>query len=322
MSGVSAVLKKDENHKPFEFLDPFNRTLWALIVASIVLYGIFLYLTSKLCDHSREDRERLTFWRSLSIVGHAFIQQEGDFITRTVGERIIMVTWRVYSLILIATYTANFTAFLSSSIKDTGITTFGQLLNNEDMRYGMEADTSNYDFFKYSEKDKYREAYKKMKTWDTIYPLSEDIPQSLHRVTTKTAFITDDLTIRLMMKKSLCDPNIYQTEAINFEEQAFVLRRGLARKEEINKYMRQYGRTGYLTKLIVDQWQSCQSTTHVNAVGVDRLYGFFVIMGINAAVAFISPWLVSWDMTRVRIVRLWKRNCARRDLARNAIPAS
>ena len=315
-SGVSAVLLKEPaKHKPFEFLAPFDDGLWCLIAASIILYGIFLFLTSRLGETGDNNEERLTIFKSLSTVGLAFIQQEGDFTTRKIGERMIMVIWRVYSLILIATYTANFTAFLSNSIKDTGVKTFAELLNHKNMTFGLEDNTSNYDFFKYSRHDKYRKAFEDMLKWGTIYPPSNNISESLDRLTTTNALITDNLSIRLMKKENAdtCRSNIYETNPINFEEQAFVMRRGLPQKEEINRLMRNYGRSGYLTNLIFNHWPTCTPKPTPHAVDIDRLYGFFAIMGVCAIIALISPWVSSWDMTKVKMIRFFKAKCAPKD---------
>ena len=100
--------------------------------------------------------------------------------------------------------------------------------------------------------------------------------------------------------------NLYETKPINFEELSFALRPGLEEAPYINKWMRSYGRRGYLTKLIIDQWPICETEPPDHRVGIDRLGGFFIIMSVGAAIALVSPWIVLWDMTRVKIIRLCK----------------
>ena len=305
-SGVSAVmLRQSTARDPLEFLKPFRFDLWLLIVASVIIYGIFLFVTSRMGEKSKANPHILTLPKSLATIGHAFIQQEGDFTPRSLGERIIMVTWRVYSLVLIATYTATFTAFLSAGFNEKGIDTFEELLDS-DMTYGMEDDTSNFDFFRYSPYTKYRKAYDNMEKWGTIYSSFSNMTESLRRLSLNEALITDDLSVRLMRKEKGCMGDIYETKPINFEELSFALRPGLEAAPNISKRMSAYGRRGYLTKLINQHWPICPSKKPDHRVGIDRLGGFFIIMSIGAAIAMISPWIASWDMTRVKMIRLCK----------------
>ena len=307
-TGLSAVyIKNTTIIEPFNFLKPFCDSLWVTIFASAIAYGLFLYLAALLGDDAQQKREPLSLWRCLAIIGHALIQQEGDFKPRVLGERIIMVTWRVYSLIIIATYTANFTAFLSVSFKENGLKTFDEMVEllhdpNSKFRYGVERKTSNYDFFKHSNHSKFREAYKQMEEWGTLYPASTDIQQSLDRLNKTSALITDEITIDLM-KNENCEKNIYSVRPINFEEQAFAMRRGLPQKDEINKKIREYGRNGILTKLLSKHTQPCKPKQTDHRVGVARLMGYFHIMSVAAGCALISPWIVSWNMTKIKIIK-------------------
>ena len=56
-TGLSAIyLKKTHEQDIFEFTKPFKCSLWITIVASIIAYGIFLYVTAKLGDDARQNR--------------------------------------------------------------------------------------------------------------------------------------------------------------------------------------------------------------------------------------------------------------------------
>ena len=298
------MIKNEPPRDPFFILNPFNDDLWVTITFSIIFYGIALFLTARLGSWRRRggdapEREPPppSLAQSIVIIWHSFLQQEGEFQPRVIGERVIVVTWRVYSLIIIATYTANFAAFLSNSYKSKDVQTFEDLLNNDDeLKYGVEINTSNYDFFRYTDNVEYQEAFRKMEEWGTIYPPA-DIPEGIERISTTTALITDEISVSLLRSQN-CDKEIVSLKPINFEEQAFAMRMDLPQAPDINKAIRRYGRSGML---VLDSWPACERKDPDHAVGVDKLSGFFIIMSVAAICALATPWIVSWRITRMKI---------------------
>ena len=90
------------------FLEPFKEELWYLLVACFVIYSLIFYLICWANTCLLKTRNRLiSLGQSLSFFGTAFIQQESEYKPSSFGEALLSITWRVFAILMVATYTAN-----------------------------------------------------------------------------------------------------------------------------------------------------------------------------------------------------------------------
>ena len=90
------------------FTQPFTNELWGLCIASYLFYALIFYLISWTNNTLKKTRERLiSLGQSLSFFGTALIQQESEYKPSCFGEVLLSVVWRIFSILILATYTAN-----------------------------------------------------------------------------------------------------------------------------------------------------------------------------------------------------------------------
>ena len=97
----------------FNFLGPFTWSLWSLCIVFYLMYALAFYLISLANNSLLETRSRLiSLAQSLSFFGTAFIQQEPEYKPCSFGEGLLSVVWRIFSILMLATYTANLVCVL------------------------------------------------------------------------------------------------------------------------------------------------------------------------------------------------------------------
>ena len=90
------------------FLQPFTTNLWLLCVACFISYSLIFYFIIWANHSLLKTRNRvISLGQSLSFFGTAFIQQESEYKPSSFGEILLSVTWRIFSIMMLATYTAN-----------------------------------------------------------------------------------------------------------------------------------------------------------------------------------------------------------------------
>ena len=92
----------------FNFLEPFTTNLWILCVGCYIVYSLIFYLICWANTCLLKTRNGLiSLGQSLSFFGTAFIQQESEYKPSSFGEVLLSVIWRVFAILILATYTAN-----------------------------------------------------------------------------------------------------------------------------------------------------------------------------------------------------------------------
>ncbi|XP_053988095.1 glutamate receptor ionotropic, delta-2 isoform X2 [Hylaeus volcanicus] len=113
---LTALMKRPhESATGSGLLAPFERTVWILVLASLVFVGpviyFFAYIRSKLWHDPDSERFSLTscFW----FVYSSLLKQGTNIVATTDSTRMLFATWWIFILILTSFYTANLTAFLT-----------------------------------------------------------------------------------------------------------------------------------------------------------------------------------------------------------------
>ena len=106
---------EESKFDPFSFLEPFNMLVWVAIALTILFTALVYRLIQQLYDsdfNSDSEHRRLTgvhiFRTSMAAVGHVMFEP-----TRS-GERLLVLSLSFWSLIMVASYTANLAGFLIS----------------------------------------------------------------------------------------------------------------------------------------------------------------------------------------------------------------
>ncbi|XP_028156300.1 glutamate receptor 1-like [Ostrinia furnacalis] len=125
-----------EDSSIFSFLHPLSKELWVCILFSLFAVSVVLFLVSRFSPNewrivsfpdgqSSEHNEVTTtkasvvnefsFWNSMWFSLGSFMQQGSDITPRSVSGRIVGSVWWFFALIVISSYTANMTTYLTIS---------------------------------------------------------------------------------------------------------------------------------------------------------------------------------------------------------------
>ncbi|XP_026846841.1 glutamate receptor ionotropic, kainate 2 isoform X3 [Drosophila persimilis] len=169
--GISILFKVPESEptRLFSFMNPLAIEIWIYVLIAYFLVSISIYIVGKLspiewhCIHPC-DLDNITignqftmsdsFWFTIGTL----MQQSSDIYPRATSTRIISSIWGFFSLIIVASYTANLAAFLTTERMINPIENADDLATQTEISYGTLESGSTMTFFR----DSMIETYKKM----------------------------------------------------------------------------------------------------------------------------------------------------------------
>lgn len=162
--------ESSKSYSPFAFLFPFNRSLYAGILISVMLMAGFLCLLSKLSpfgirgtfflstkvdqleghqqtrlshrnkrqiQEDKKDAERgMGLNNALYFVWAALFWQTPERVPRSISARVITVAWYLAAVVFLASYTANMVAVISNHNDKKPIDSLNELMLQNRVTYG------------------------------------------------------------------------------------------------------------------------------------------------------------------------------------------
>ncbi|XP_026332731.1 glutamate receptor 1-like [Hyposmocoma kahamanoa] len=139
-----------DNWSIFSFLRPLSNEVWVCIVLSMFAVGIVLYLVSRfspyewrvvsisetpnsdnpdVTDTKTQVINEFSFGNSLWFTLGSFMQQGSDISPRSVSGRLVGSVWWFFTLIVISSYTANLTTYLTVTRMGGTVSKYEQVAN-------------------------------------------------------------------------------------------------------------------------------------------------------------------------------------------------
>ncbi|KAH8252383.1 hypothetical protein KR038_000242, partial [Drosophila bunnanda] len=169
--GISILFKvpTSEPTRLFSFMNPLAIEIWIYVLMAYVLVSICIYLVGKIspiewkyinpCDFNNITiGNQFTLSDSFWFTIGTLMQQSPDIYPRAFSTRIISSIWGFFSLIIVASYTANLAAFLTTERMINPIENAEDLASQTEISYGTLDSGSTMTFFR----DSMIETYKKM----------------------------------------------------------------------------------------------------------------------------------------------------------------
>nr|XP_018667856.2 glutamate receptor ionotropic, kainate 2-like [Ciona intestinalis] len=144
----------------WQFLAPFTFDSWFVLWASLIVVSIFLAVVNhfnpfewrKMAlddtndDVGVEEFNRLGFGNSIWMAYGGLVHQGVDIEPRSYAGRMITGTWWYFTMLVIAAYTANLTAFLTQEFSEE-VASLSELLDQPHYDYGTTADAHIMTYF-------------------------------------------------------------------------------------------------------------------------------------------------------------------------------
>ncbi|CAH1233205.1 GRIA1 [Branchiostoma lanceolatum] len=137
----------------FAFFLPFKMMVWIGVVASIVVVAVEMNLLSRvrvklnLVDQSRRENDAEFDLRTSAWFSYASLIGVEPNQPRSTPNRILAGAWGLFGLIVISTYTANLTAFLTVKRMEQPIRSMDDLVAQTKIKYGIPKGGSTFAFF-------------------------------------------------------------------------------------------------------------------------------------------------------------------------------
>ncbi|XP_075241734.1 uncharacterized protein LOC142336706 [Convolutriloba macropyga] len=254
--GVGILVRKpSRTTSAFGFLEPFTVQVWLCISIASFVIGVCLFILSKMNYYIRflmisQDEEVLfSFHNSMWFTLASLMQQGCDVTPNTISGRIIGTFWWFFTLIIIATYTANLAAFLTVTRMDSPIEGLTDLATQQKVVYGTVAGSSLEHFFeKQAEIDAtYKQIWKQM---DSSRPQSmvSNVIEGYSRVKNGDYAFMWDYPVLQYQKKRYCELTTVG-KPFNRKNYAFALPKNAIYLESITLSILALQETGELEKL-------------------------------------------------------------------------
>lgn len=158
--GISIMLKKPEKvSRHFDFLGPFSIEIWVCLFLALLGITLTLFEVSRFSEkewytqsNGGED-ERINefgFFNSMWYAIGSFMQQGTEYSPRSMAGRIAGGVCWFFTLIILASYTANLAAFLTMQRMNTPIKSSADLAKQTEVSYGTQKHGTTRDFFELS----------------------------------------------------------------------------------------------------------------------------------------------------------------------------
>ncbi|XP_054163278.1 glutamate receptor ionotropic, kainate 2-like [Oppia nitens] len=214
-TGISILYKKPTKKitSLFSFLSPFSNIVWIYVVGAYIGVSSMLFIVGRLSPYEwenphpcRKNDEVLengfslsnSFWFTIG----SLMQQGNDLSPKAMSTRTIAGIWYFFTLIMIASYTANLAAFLTVEKIVFPIEDAVGLANQDTIKYGCLQSGSTASFFSESNITTYKKMWKHMSSTPGVLMVSnEEAKQTVERSDGKYAFLMESASIEYTVER-------------------------------------------------------------------------------------------------------------------------
>ncbi|XP_044316567.1 glutamate receptor ionotropic, kainate 2 isoform X3 [Drosophila rhopaloa] len=312
--GISILFQvpTSEPTRLFSFMNPLAIEIWIYVLNAYFLVSICIYIVGKLspiewryihpCDldnisignqFSLSD----SFWFTIGTL----MQQSTDIYPRAISTRIISSIWGFFSLIIVASYTANLAAFLTTERMINPIENAEDLASQTEISYGTLDSGSTMTFFR----DSMIETYKKMwRSMDNKKPtaFTTTYEDGIKRVNQGNyAFLMESTMLDYIVQR---DCNLTQIGGLlDTKGYGIATPKGSPWRDKISLAILELQEKGDIQMLYDKWWKNTDETctrrstskqSKANALGLESIGGVFVVLiagiFVAAVVAFFEFW--------------------------------
>ncbi|KAH8342593.1 hypothetical protein KR084_011375, partial [Drosophila pseudotakahashii] len=317
----------------FSFMNPLAIEIWIYVLIAYFLVSFCIYIVGKLSPIEWKhihpcDLENISIGNQFSLsdsfwftIG-TLMQQSTDIYPRAMSTRIISSTWGFFSLIIVASYTANLAAFLTTERMINPIENAEDLASQTEISYGTLDSGSTMTFFRVSKsiwshfqiyqfymlktyQDSMIETYKKMwRSMDNKKPtaFTSTYEDGIRRVNQGNyAYLMESTMLDYIVQR---DCNLTQIGGLlDTKGYGIATPKGSPWRDKISLAILELQEKGDIQMLYDKWWKNTDETctrrstskqSKANALGLESIGGVFVVLiagiFVAAVVAFFEFW--------------------------------
>ncbi|XP_035697996.1 glutamate receptor ionotropic, delta-2-like [Branchiostoma floridae] len=314
--GIGMLMKVPDVHGTYDFwafLAPFTLEVWMTILgSSLGVAGLMFLLAavrSRLTRGALEDEDinlGTTLWVSVGWI-------TGDIaIPGGISIKVLGLSWGIFTLVVVNTYTANLAASLTVKSLQTSINSPDDLIGQTAITYGIEVDTAMHSFLQ--DQEGLETTYDKM--WTQMQTHPDGLQTSLDAAVTRVRegdyiFIHDGPWVEYEVLHDEANSCQLMMVGNTFLHRSYAigLPHGSPYTEELTISVLEMKENGEIDELTTKWWPASGCDLHggSNAVGsgeghvIAEFYGILSILGAGAGLALIvAACEIAWFNLSVR----------------------
>lgn len=155
--GITVLMKAPQQTPSyFQFLKPLDILVWISVLITMAVISALLYTYEKHSQILKSAPSGLQGYESAWFVWGSLVSGGTEQTPGTISGRLLSSAWWFFCLILISSYTANLTAFLTVKVIQTPIKTPADLAAQSKLLYGTVRDSDVLMFLNHSDIEPYR----------------------------------------------------------------------------------------------------------------------------------------------------------------------
>lgn len=308
--GITILYRKPQRSTPnlFAFLSPLKVEVWLFMAIAYIGVSLFLFSMARFSPyewqspytckrHSEYLINRFTivncFWFTIG----SLMKQTIDYGPRSLSTRVLIGSWWFFSLIMIASYTANLAAFLTTKRLKSPIDDIEALAKQTDIQYGSLKGGSTEQFFRSSKIPIYERMWHYMSTHPEVFP--ETTEEGIEWVKKKNyAFLLESATNEYNVQRH-CE--LMQVGGL-IESKSYGIgtTHGSPYRDRISSEILQLQENGFLNHLYIKWWKEknlperCEDSDFdhrkkifTNELDLKNIGGIFVMLIMGLLFAFV-----------------------------------
>ncbi|XP_067614580.1 glutamate receptor ionotropic, kainate 2-like [Eurosta solidaginis] len=299
-------------------MNPLAYDVWLYVLAAYFLVSFTIYFVAKFshigwrgkypCDMKKINITNQfslsnSFWFTISTL----MQQGSDINPQSISTRIVSAIWWFFTLIIIASYTANLAAFLTVERMLTPIENAEDLASQTDISYGTLESGSTMTFFRDSILQTYRKMWRSMENKkSTVFTTTYE--EGIRRVNQGNyAFLMESTMLDYIVQR---DCNLTQIGGLlDTKGYGIATPKESPWRDKISLSILELQERGDIQMLYDKWWKSAGDTcirtsvnkqTKANALGQDNIGGVFVVLLVGIGAAACVAMLEFWYHTQIR----------------------
>ncbi|CAF3759347.1 unnamed protein product [Rotaria sp. Silwood1] len=308
--GITILIRKPLRppRNLFAFLAPLTREVWFFMAIAYIGVSLFLFSMARFSPyewqspysckrHTEYLINRFTivncFWFTIG----SLMKQTIDYGPRSLSTRVLIGAWWFFSLIMIASYTANLAAFLTTKRLKSPIDDIEALAKQTEIKYGALKGGSTEQFFRSSKIPIYERMWYYMSSRPELFP--ETTEEGIEWVkNSKYAFLLESATNEYNVQRH-CE--LMQVGGL-IESKSYGIgtTHGSPYRDRISNEILQLQENGFLNNLYIKWWKErnlperCDDSdvdhrkkSFTNELDLKNIGGVFVMLIIGLSFSFI-----------------------------------